>query len=63
VYAWGAGSFGRLGVGSDADQFVPKIVEGLRSKEVLHVACGAFHSVAVIDPVARDVRLSLRTIS
>ncbi len=26
VYSWGSGSYGRLGLGSEADQSVPKLV-------------------------------------
>jgi alpha-tubulin suppressor-like RCC1 family protein len=52
VYTWGSGSYGRLGLGTEHDQFVPKMIDALKQVDVTRIACNAFHSLAVIDAVA-----------
>ncbi|EPY27264.1 regulator of chromosome condensation [Strigomonas culicis] len=47
VYTWGLGNNGRLGHGDEADQIPPTLVEALREKKVIEVACGSFHTVFV----------------
>ena len=49
VHTWGCGAQSRLGHGDNADVDKPKLVMScLSGKEVVHVACGLWHS-AVID--------------
>eukprot|EP00884_Botryococcus_braunii_P023346 jgi/Botrbrau1/9696/Bobra.0201s0026.1 len=51
VYAWGSNSCGQLGVARGLsgpafqDQMEPQLVEELRGKAVLHVACGSDHTL------------------
>ncbi len=40
VYTWGRGAFGRLGHGDREDQPRPRIVEALREKRIIQIACG-----------------------
>ena len=49
VYMWGAGSYGRLGHGSGSDQHIPKCVDSIASLFVVGMACGAFHSMVIVD--------------
>lgn len=49
VFTFGAGEFGRLGHGSELDERVPRVVEALKGKHVKQVACGGFHTAAVLD--------------
>lgn len=46
LYTWGRGSFGRLGLGSNEDQWVPKKVASLG--EVTDVSCGVDHMAAIV---------------
>ena len=56
VYAWGAGSHGRLGLGSESDSPVPSLVRDL-PKGVTWVACSFRHSLAVTRPTKDGVTL------
>eukprot|EP01027_Heterolobosea_sp_BB2_P016989 GEZU01024110.1.p1 GENE.GEZU01024110.1~~GEZU01024110.1.p1 ORF type:complete len:180 (+),score=35.95 GEZU01024110.1:36-575(+) len=47
VYAWGAGTYGRLGIGSEIDQKVPTVIPNLLDKQVRNVAAGGSQSGAV----------------
>lgn len=47
VYSWGAGARGQLGHGSLQPSPVPKLVSGLRGKNIRSVACGLFHTIAI----------------
>lgn len=48
VYAWGSGSYGRLGLGHSSDAFSPQLVGGvLNGCNVTGVACGWYHSAIV----------------
>jgi len=49
IYTWGAGSNGRLGHGHELDRFSPLIVNGLKGKNIVQVACGDYHSAALTD--------------
>ncbi|CAM9211439.1 unnamed protein product, partial [Choristocarpus tenellus] len=49
VFTWGEGKFGRLGHGTERNQLVPRMVEALMGKKVRHVACGGFHSAAILE--------------
>jgi len=49
VYTWGSGEFGKLGHGDDTSKQVPSVVESLRGSVVRWLACGGFHSAAVLD--------------
>lgn len=46
LYTWGCGGYGRLGHGDDRDHDFPELVAELMSQDVVHVSCGAFHSMA-----------------
>jgi len=48
VYTWGAGISGALGHGQTADQITPRLVEELRDMTVSHIACGWYHTIAVV---------------
>ncbi|KAJ7370040.1 Williams-Beuren syndrome chromosome region 16 protein [Desmophyllum pertusum] len=46
LHTWGRGSFGRLGLGSNQDQWIPKKVE--LPGDVIDVSCGIDHMAAVV---------------
>ncbi|CAK9870549.1 unnamed protein product [Sphagnum jensenii] len=48
VWSWGAGTHGQLASGSDCDAFTPHLVCALSGKDVVQVACGGAHAVAVL---------------
>ncbi|KAM5551716.1 hypothetical protein ABKV19_026521 [Rosa sericea] len=47
VFSWGEELGGRLGHGVDADISQPKLIEGLKNRNVEFLACGEYHSCAV----------------
>lgn len=47
VYSWGRGEDGQLGLGDTNDQDRPVLVEALKSKGVVQVACGSGHTVVL----------------
>jgi amyotrophic lateral sclerosis 2 protein len=48
VWAWGTGC--TLGLGNDlARAFTPQIIDDLIGKKVISIACGIYHSLAIID--------------
>jgi hypothetical protein len=48
IWAWGSGS--TLGLGNDlARALTPQLVEDLIGKKVISIACGHYHSLAIID--------------
>jgi alpha-tubulin suppressor-like RCC1 family protein len=49
VYTWGAGAGGRLGHDGERDRFTPLRVVALDVADIVAVACGDCHSVAVTD--------------
>ena len=48
VYAWGDGSHGQLGNGKFTNSTQPLAVEVFKSRKVQAIACGAYHSVALM---------------
>ncbi|CAK9214357.1 unnamed protein product [Sphagnum troendelagicum] len=48
VWSWGAGTHGQLASGSDCDAFTPHLVCALSGKDVVQIACGGAHAVAVL---------------
>lgn len=44
VYSWGEGDDGKLGHGTKSSCDRPRIIECLRGKEVVDIACGGAHS-------------------
>ncbi|KDO22060.1 hypothetical protein SPRG_12047 [Saprolegnia parasitica CBS 223.65] len=48
MYTWGSGDGGRLGHGDLAMQVTPRLVDALASDIVLHIACGCWHTVAIV---------------
>ena len=47
VYSWGEGDDGKLGHGGKTSCDRPRVVEGLRGRDVVAVSCGGAHSAAV----------------
>jgi E3 ubiquitin-protein ligase HERC2 len=47
VYAWGLGEGGRLGLGDSRTQLTPRLLKSLRQVNVIHIACGERHSLAL----------------
>ncbi|KAG8288256.1 E3 ubiquitin-protein ligase herc2 [Homalodisca vitripennis] len=47
VYSWGEGDDGKLGHGNKAMCDRPTLIEALRGKEIVNIACGGSHSAAV----------------
>lgn len=49
LYTWGNGRHGRLGLGTDANQTSPSLVEVLRDEKVTQVATGEAHMIALTE--------------
>ncbi|ETV89424.1 hypothetical protein H257_00711 [Aphanomyces astaci] len=49
VYSWGRGEDGQLGLGDTSDQYRPVVVEALRERIVVQIACGSGHTVVLDD--------------
>ncbi|XP_054270101.1 E3 ubiquitin-protein ligase HERC2 isoform X2 [Macrosteles quadrilineatus] len=47
VYSWGEGDDGKLGHGNKSMCDRPTLVEALRGKEIVNIACGGSHSAAI----------------
>lgn len=47
VYTWGAGTFGRLGIGTEEDHSAPCLVEFLLNKKVRSIASGGAQTACV----------------
>ncbi|XP_026548213.1 probable E3 ubiquitin-protein ligase HERC6, partial [Notechis scutatus] len=47
VFSWGAGGFGQLGTGKLKDSSTPKKIDALSKYNVIQVACGHYHSIAL----------------
>lgn len=51
VFAWGAGSSGRLGLGDELNIAVPTMIESLQGLGIEGVRCFAEHTVALTVPL------------
>jgi len=49
VYSFGSGSVGRIGHGDEAQQNTPKLIDTLDDPNIVQVAAGVSHSLAVTD--------------
>ncbi|KAJ8028688.1 E3 ubiquitin-protein ligase HERC2 [Holothuria leucospilota] len=47
VYSWGEGEDGKLGHGNRTQCERPRVIESLRGKEIVDIACGGAHSAAI----------------
>jgi len=47
VFSWGAGTYGRLGLGDEQDKFTPETIELFKDKAVRQIYCGGTISLAV----------------
>ena len=47
VMAWGGGSWGKLGLSSDANVKTPRLIAALQASIVDDIACGAHHSACI----------------
>jgi len=48
VWSWGNGAGGRLGLGDNADRYDPCLVPRIKGKNILSIAAGAWHSMALV---------------
>eukprot|EP00658_Telonema_sp_P-2_P038668 TRINITY_DN27699_c0_g1_i3.p1 TRINITY_DN27699_c0_g1~~TRINITY_DN27699_c0_g1_i3.p1 ORF type:complete len:164 (-),score=11.87 TRINITY_DN27699_c0_g1_i3:312-803(-) len=48
VWSWGDGSLGQLGHGTFGNRFTPAKIQYLKDREVTLVACGWWHSGAIV---------------
>ncbi|RWS12069.1 E3 ubiquitin-protein ligase HERC4-like protein [Dinothrombium tinctorium] len=53
LFTWGAGTYGQLGHGKQADEMFPRRVFELMGLEVTQVSCGRCHTLAVIGSKGR----------
>eukprot|EP00742_Colponemidia_sp_Colp-10_P009911 GILJ01010847.1.p1 GENE.GILJ01010847.1~~GILJ01010847.1.p1 ORF type:complete len:1320 (+),score=209.23 GILJ01010847.1:152-4111(+) len=49
VYAFGKGTYGRLGIGDDTNQIKPRLISSLKNKVIVQVNAGGRHSACVAD--------------
>ncbi|XP_044756400.1 E3 ubiquitin-protein ligase HERC2 [Coccinella septempunctata] len=49
IWTWGKGDYFRLGHGNDQHVRKPTVIESLKEKQIIHVAVGALHCLAVTD--------------
>eukprot|EP00743_Colponemidia_sp_Colp-15_P009532 GILK01010428.1.p1 GENE.GILK01010428.1~~GILK01010428.1.p1 ORF type:complete len:501 (-),score=40.01 GILK01010428.1:120-1583(-) len=49
VYTWGRGEYGQLGHGDRTSQHIPKLVDRLQGRVVIHVSLGTSHSACLTD--------------
>ena len=47
VYTWGEGKLARLGHGEESDEYAPRVLEALLGHDVVQVAAGTAHTIAV----------------
>eukprot|EP00698_Gefionella_okellyi_P005691 TRINITY_DN15158_c0_g1_i1.p1 TRINITY_DN15158_c0_g1~~TRINITY_DN15158_c0_g1_i1.p1 ORF type:complete len:374 (+),score=45.87 TRINITY_DN15158_c0_g1_i1:36-1157(+) len=47
VWSWGLGEYGQLGHGGTASKYIPTRISALDSRQVVQLACGWAHSVAL----------------
>ena len=47
VYSWGEGDDGKLGHGNKTSCDRPRVIEALRGKDIIYIACGGAHSAAI----------------
>ena len=47
VWSWGKGENGKLGHGDDADRHKPEMLQGFAGVDIVKVACGESHSLAL----------------
>ncbi|CEM20137.1 unnamed protein product [Vitrella brassicaformis CCMP3155] len=47
VFTWGSGAYARLGHGDEDDGVYPRLVQELKGIQIVQVACGAFHTLAL----------------
>jgi len=47
VYSWGEGEDGKLGHGNKLPCDRPRVIESLRGKDIVDIACGGAHSAAI----------------
>ncbi len=48
LYTWGCGLGGKLGHGGIGDETTPRLVRALEGLQVLRVACGHWHTAAIV---------------
>jgi len=56
VYTWGEGKLARLGHGEESDEYAPRVLEALLGHDVVQVAAGTAHTVAVTGTAVRPER-------
>ena len=47
LYMWGSGGRGRLGHKDDDNELVPRIVESFLGRNIVMLACGSAHTMAL----------------
>lgn len=55
LYAWGLNGCGQLGVGGEEVHSRPTLVDSLRGSSVQMIACGAAHSIAIVNNINEGV--------
>lgn len=58
LFTFGVGTFGALGHGDNSSTAVPREVETLRGLKTLRVACGSWHTAAIVEIVASEALAS-----
>lgn len=59
VFAWGSNSHGQLGLNVEEPMIsIPKMVKSLATKQVVQIACGRSHSMALTNGKAVEDELS-----
>nr|GEX45412.1 PH, RCC1 and FYVE domains-containing protein 1-like [Tanacetum cinerariifolium] len=58
LYTWGDGTFGAIGHGDRESTKFPKEVESLNGLKTIKVACGAWHTAAIVEIINQQSRQS-----
>jgi hypothetical protein len=47
LYSFGRNNYGQLGIGNQIDQSTPQIITTLQSIQIVQIACGSEHTLAL----------------
>ncbi len=63
LYTWGCGERGMLGHKDEDDEMLPRVVESLLGRDIVMLACGVFHTMALSGELYMLCQLAFRRLS